>query len=125
METVNIVVIVMLLFLMVYFSTFFYKLYSKLLKTFFIFTCLLIILWSILIFALVPSVSDGILKVTFAIFGMGFLFAGLFCGILTVIILVLYLISSGINSVKGPQNSTSVKVIVTPNTRSLPASTSQ
>ena len=125
METVNIVVIVMLLFLMVYFSTFFYKLYSKLLKTFFIITCALFLLWSLVIYALIPSVSDGVLKITFAIFGMGFLFAGMFCGILTVIILVLYLISSGINSVKGQQNSTSVKVVVMPNTRSLPASTSQ
>ena len=124
METIVIVILVVILFLFIlYFSRLSYKLFSTLFKIFFIITCALLILWAIIMKGIIPSTSDGILQILFAIFGMGFLYAGIVCGAITTLILIVYLVSLGINKVKGGQNSTSVKVFT--NTRSLPASTSQ
>ena len=101
MDTISIVITVIVLFAMIYFSTFFYSLYSKLLKTLFIFSVVLIIIWALITYWFVPRMTDGILKILFVIIGMGFLFAGILCGGLTINILILYIISSVIISLKG------------------------
>jgi TM2 domain-containing membrane protein YozV len=68
---------------------------------------------------IIPSTSDGILQILFGIFGMGFLYAGIVCAVITTLILIMYLISFAINSAKGQQNNNPLIVIKSNNTRAL------